>query len=836
MAIKMGAAAGAAAVSGAGLGLFSYNRANYQFDAKMRYTQFTASMNMAIAQTGIYKQDIQQMSMLTVTRQDAYHVIAAMGLTILTAIYCPGRVGLHTPPPPGWLMGLAFVNIAGCYLFFGLTIWLAMHASMRADTAATHMLTRHIRLPIPAQATLDRARKFLSSFEEQPLKEAFRIPFTRHQRASPYNDGGYNQDMGIEKEAKSRTRSDFDVPAWYRVEKASDKKVVDSIKPVSGQGAAPEHFECYREIQMEWFPYDVYARLSVFLAFMHLTFCWAYLQIGHHLTEIRSLWSCFTVLLQIFVLQQVIMTLDINPTSFPFHRLGPFALFVAYVAAAMEYSRWYSPATQAICFVLVYVAHAIHIIFILQMYWLCRPSDEPPVVADVSGSSWWPSEWKLPTAFQHSVWLVAPPRELEQGQNDIVGEMRAAQGAGYAAGSPSDPTDVEQRKDVHTSLGAQGESPAWFNVKVGLISLLVAWVWMTFGFTIEIINQGTVHPSLLSPHGVPNNARDPRYRPAKPGMHEPTEVGTGGIEHGPAVGIEMGKMHRRLSEFADFDMPEAARKNVADRVRELLPHLQAIARAPSALETTDTTTRSLPRGSVSSSSSQKIQVRWPALFQPELLASSPLASELAAISRHGRGTIVNIGEEVPTTSDVFVLDGVARHGPISAVQWDKSGLVVVTSAGVTLECAGANPQNGKWKCSPISEEALLHLPAGSAASISRKSSGDFRAAVAFPGENSMSFFDFRRGGNSWLPAGEARTNYGVTAAAFDFSQAESLLLAGSHENRVSRLNMGTGGVSEVAPALDGTLGLSGLYDGRIARLVLANPAGAAPAMPELLVH
>lgn len=37
----------------------------------------------------------------------------------------------------------------------------------------------------------------------------------------------------------------------------------------------------------------------------------------------------------------------------------------------------------------------------------------------------------------------------------------------------------------------QGESPAWVNVKIGLVSLIIAWVWMTFGFTIEVINQGT---------------------------------------------------------------------------------------------------------------------------------------------------------------------------------------------------------------------------------------------------------------------------------------------------------------------------------------------------------
>ena len=44
---------------------------------------------------------------------------------------------------------------------------------------------------------------------------------------------------------------------------------------------------------------------------------------------------------------------------------------------------------------------------------------------------------------------------------------------------------------------------------------------------------------------MPNNLRDPRYRPPKVGASEPTEVGTGGSSHGPAVGV---KHHARRLE------------------------------------------------------------------------------------------------------------------------------------------------------------------------------------------------------------------------------------------------------------------------------------------------
>lgn len=58
--------------------------------------------------------------------------------------------------------------------------------------------------------------------------------------------------------------------------------------------------------------------------------------------------------------------------------------------------------------------------------------------------------------------------------------------------------------------------------------------------------SGTAHPSLLNALGMPNNARDPRYRPAKPGHHEPVEVGTGGVLAGPARGVHSSAVERRL--------------------------------------------------------------------------------------------------------------------------------------------------------------------------------------------------------------------------------------------------------------------------------------------------
>lgn len=833
--MEVGAAAAAATAGGVGMGLFSYNRGNYTFDQKNHYTRFTAGLNMAIAQTGIYKQDIAQLTALTVTRQDCYHGIAAMGLTILTAIYCPGRVGLHTPPPPGWLMGLAFLNIAGCYLFLGLTLWLAMHASMRADTAATHMLTRFVRLPIPSQGMLDKARKFLSSYEEQPLKEVFRVPFTRHQQERKYNQGGFNEDVDIDDAAKARSRHGHDVPAWYRKEKAIDNvntiETIGSMMPLDAQGTAPEHFEAYRELQMEWFPYDVYARLSIFLAFMHLTHCWAYMQIAHQLQETRALFACAIVILPMFVLQQVILTLDIIPKGLPIERLGPFALWFAFAAAAIEYKRWYTEEAQFVGFVLVYIAYGIHIIYTLQLLRLCAPSEEAPEVAESPGASWWPGEWRLPSAFQHAIWLVAPPRQLQDGEHDIAGELRAMQRGGPEATGAA-PTQAERRADVLRAFGKQGESPAWFNVKVGLISLVIAWCFLTFGFTIEVINQGTAHPSLLNAHGMPNNARDPRYRPAKPGHHEPVEVGTGGVAAGPAKGVHSEAVHRRLGSMdlaSGFAPQSATRQEIADKLRDLVPYLQELARTGSA------PVLAAPAQSVELT---PVAVQWPPLFEPQHLACSEAFPAALALSRHGRGALIATpaaDAQGAVDAKHLILEGVAAHGPVLATSWDSEGLLLVSASGVILECPGANPVDGRWHCVALAGARLPLAMGGkpfagtvAVTRVARHAGGAapaLRAAVLFPGEASVTIF--ARAGHAaaaWLPTGEVRVSAPAVAASFA-AAGEHLLLTAA-DGSVAKMMMADGSVSEAAIGGNHGHDWKGaclLPSGSLARLALSTP-------------
>jgi len=344
-----------------------------------------------------------------------------------------------------------------------------------------------------------------------------------------------------------------------------------------------------------------------------------------------------------------------------------------------------------------------------------------------------------------------------------------------------------------------------------------------------VINQGTAHPSLLNAHGMPNNARDPRYRPAKPGSHEHTEVGTGGVAAGPAKGVHMEAVHRRLSgvDLASGFAPQTAtRQEIANKLRNLMPYLQELARTGSA---------PVPAAQEPSTELSHMAVQWPPLFEPQHLACSEASPVALALSRHGRGALIaaSTAEHGPVDAKHLTLEGVATHGPLVATSWDSEGLLLVTASGVTLECSGANPVDGRWHCAPIPGAklpiAMGGKPFAGIVAVTRVSGSTraLRAAVLFPGEASVTIFS--RAGHaaaSWLPTGEVRVSAPAVAASFA-AAGEHLLLTAA-DGSIAQMTMTDGSVSEAAQKAGGEhsyawKGSCRLPSGSLARLALSTP-------------
>jgi hypothetical protein len=879
------AAAEAAAVTGGGAagGLWSWNRGYYAFDAHLRWARFNMVTNMAIAQTGQYREDIEDLASLTSNRMDNYHILGVMALTIATALFCPGRLGLHTPPPSSWLMGLFMCNLAAAYLWLGMTMWMAMHAALRADSAACHMLTRMVRLPVPSQRQLDRARLLFSSWEGQNIGELFRVPFLmKHGRKGERVTG---DEPPQDAEARDRARCELDVPAWFRRERMVDEgRPIESFMPRSARaaaGATPEHFEVFRVIQNEYWPFDIYARLSMFLSWMSILHAWGYYNMGHVISETRAIWAGFCVCVPLFVAQNVLLTLDIHAKGIPWHRLGPIGLLTAYVAQTLEYVRWFSDVNLYLSAIFVFATYFMTIIYTVQLYKLAAPSWDSMADAHESPSAaWWPAHWRIPTAWAHSVWLVAPPKERAFGEHDIVDELRRSsisRRGEIRAGSELDATQADvgdtkgltAREDVHNAFGKNNESPAWFFVRTGLQAMIIAWIWLTFGYLIDLVNEGTTHPSLLNAFGLPNNLRDPRWRPPKPGYHcafyAPDkngdltvcigqEVGTGGYYAGPgAEQIHMwiqnenigGGYHRRLKTLGD------ARKNLGEKIRDLLPHLQQLIhdREDSSHQPFGEKTQPAIHDAPAPLVPSRATVEWPNLFEPRLLACGPNSPDgaghvAAALSRHGRGALITSKDDSTATSS-FVLEGAASFGPFLAAHWDSDGLVLTTSTGRLLECPGS-ASGGRWRCQPLAAEKLpLGLgsqPFAGSLSVARRpvkeeAHPELLSAVVFPGELSVALYR-RAGGKAdspWLPAGEARTPSPVTATSF-VDNAESLLMLLA-DGAVAKMRLSDGQMALAAEAMQGPAhtwqATCGLANSKVARLGV-RPLGPAHWEPSLI--
>jgi len=193
-------AVGAAVAAGA----FGYKRANYMYDAEMRWERFSSAREYANQQAEQYRGDIRNLAALTVKKNTLWTVTATLCMALCVALYCAGRLGLHGPSPPAWIMGLWLTNNAAAFAFMALCIFLSLHASFRAQAASAQLLTRKVRVPVPTLRQLDQARKFASEFEQESWGDMFRLPYLSNNGAPKTDEAVYDSDCEEEEEGRSR--------------------------------------------------------------------------------------------------------------------------------------------------------------------------------------------------------------------------------------------------------------------------------------------------------------------------------------------------------------------------------------------------------------------------------------------------------------------------------------------------------------------------------------------------------------------------------------------------------------------------------------------------------
>mmetsp|Transcript_764 Transcript_764/g.1842 ORF Transcript_764/g.1842 Transcript_764/m.1842 type:complete len:1050 (-) Transcript_764:240-3389(-) len=457
------AAAAAVGVGGAGLWLFDYNRENYQYDAGMRFTRFTAARNFAISQMNQYREDVHGLTEMTSAKMDVMYTVCTLFMAVCAALSCAGRIGMHGCAPPGWLCALYSGHIFTAIMYLTLSMWLALHASLRAQCAATSLLTRKVRLPIPSTGQLDGARLFGSGFEQMRWHDIFRTPWMKHPERAPDLPVQSDDD---EKDGKAKGKKDmygnsikqklskanpdkspgFDsttratIPSWIRDEQVVDKgggMTHDNF--VYDPDELPKHFKLYAQAQQEWWPFDVYARVNMLLGVMQFLFAVSYYSIGTTMSELRGFWISWSLPMVFLVAQVLILKLDVFQYKGQ-HMLphmewaGHLAPYLAITATTLEYRWTYTSASVTVTWGFVIAAFFGHFMFALRMLDLAWPyhfleTDMP----EKPGRAWWPASWRLPPSFTKALWIIAPPKKLERDVSScLMNEAEALKRSGAA--------------------------------------------------------------------------------------------------------------------------------------------------------------------------------------------------------------------------------------------------------------------------------------------------------------------------------------------------------------------------------------------------------------------
>merc|ERR1719159_1460244 len=137
-----------------------------------------AERGFRVKQAELWREDVRDFISLTERKMSIYLLVNVLLLGFNLNLWCEGRLREGTPE---WLVMGNQLAIGGSFTFLLITVWLAMHASVAAQSYQARILTQLVRLPIPTWDELEACRTYASEFESLEPKQMFRVPFITKQ-------------------------------------------------------------------------------------------------------------------------------------------------------------------------------------------------------------------------------------------------------------------------------------------------------------------------------------------------------------------------------------------------------------------------------------------------------------------------------------------------------------------------------------------------------------------------------------------------------------------------------------------------------------------------------
>jgi hypothetical protein len=729
---------------------WNYNRTNFKYDQTLRWQRFTSGRKQAISQIDMFREDVADLSGVTTGKLKVYGPIYGIVVTVCVTVFVEGRSGLKFPGPPVFISGIYHQCLGVGMCFVILACWLLFHAAMRAQIACVQLRTRIVRLPVPTQRQLDGSRKLLSSYEEQGLYDMFRVPFVmpngsnspevsddeddnEAKKTTGYNKGGI---PGVAHKIKSKVKEAHEAgetthsarmpgftpgnPGWYDKE-LKDREAIPESSP-SGQGMNGleepyAHFELLRNAQKEWWGCEAYMRVCFLFGMMHLVMAFSYWITLHNIAELGMIWCSNLGAAGLTAGVWIIFRLDVLPEyggAFPVEIGGP---FVTSIAMGLMYSQQITQTMMDIARGVAILIVIMHILLTFRMYSVAKPTNTKAHhgaleaggrLFNQSGSCEAPS-W-LPSAFQHVMYLIAPPKTEEQLEKEKQDRENAT---------------------IEEDPLARVDMTPWYYLRTMIFVVGLAWTVQLAGRAVECVMGERM---LVSNPGQPPWSRTGQWAGWEHGpisskhyAHVTPQRGHWAWQRGWGP---QGQQELWASDMFGF-APEADAWWAEDEGPEprvgaagfgentwaggVLAYGQGEAKwgkhHESKHDWDDSGGHRRLFGLTATLNAERpvvpVPVQWPALLEPDHIACGPSSTGglVAALTSSGAGALVPSGTaagRMAGAAVAFALEGLMELGMARSITWGRNGLTALTGSGNIASCPMPSSGAGSWQCSKIS--------------------------------------------------------------------------------------------------------------------------------------
>ena len=256
--------------------LFNYNRGNFKFNKELRQKNLHMQQNMRVRQVLLYRQDLKDLFELTVGKMDSYMMVNVLLLGITAEMYFKGRAPLDVP---GWIFWYWGISLSGSFFFLLFSTWLALHASVHAQTYMARCLTQWLRLPVASLDEINEASSRLEDYE----KSSF-LDFVRPPVVVPMNDQNRSSHVDQRKDLSSH---------WNEFS---------------------EHFTLFNSLHTKWQSHEAYARVSMCFGTNMLLSALSYFALTYYSIDYENPWvgSGFVILATVAQLIHLRMSLTLS--------------------------------------------------------------------------------------------------------------------------------------------------------------------------------------------------------------------------------------------------------------------------------------------------------------------------------------------------------------------------------------------------------------------------------------------------------------------------------------------------------------------------------------------